>query len=173
MHFNYDTKFFEAISIQLALSELIKSLCSSAKTGLSVALFEYIVDVIIPKHPNARLIFAQAWPKMSGILTTKFDFSTLEYDSGVLVLKENKNSNTSVFRLNDRPFIYDSQLSQMICYNKELPDLSFLEMLAEEWQHLHDAIHPKGDKYCFTFKYLHPHPQYDNYYDDDYDDSPY
>lgn len=66
----------EAISVQISLNDHLKSLCMDVSAGLSLKLFDYILNFIIPlKKP--KYIYAYAWKTMSEILVTKMGFNTL------------------------------------------------------------------------------------------------
>lgn len=173
VHYYNQTEIFEVISIQLALSHLASALCLQAKSGLSVTLFNYIMDEIVVKRAEAKLIYAQAWPKMSNILTQKFDFSTLNYDSGILVLKENKGRNVSILRLVNDYLRYEltDPRYHVICSNNSeyTPDSKLLKLLSDNWRAIKNTIHDIGEDYLFTFKVLdNQAPNYENY--NDYED---
>lgn len=70
----------EAIGIQVSLYHLLQRKCDDVKSGISVALFEYIFKHIIP-ITKCKYFYAYAWKSMSEILKYKFDFKT------VIVLK--------------------------------------------------------------------------------------
>jgi hypothetical protein len=74
--YHYEVACLEAISIQTSLKLLVNNICNSVKTGISVKLFNYIMETIIPMFQSANYIYAFAWKNMSNILVKKFNFST-------------------------------------------------------------------------------------------------
>lgn len=67
----------EAIGIQLSLKLLANNICNGIKTGLSIKLFNYVMNQIVPIFKSANYLYAFAWKIMSNILVQKFNFNTL------------------------------------------------------------------------------------------------
>lgn len=66
----------EAISIQVSLCNLLQKKCKEIGSGISVKLFNYILNKIVPDL-QPKYCYAKAWPSMSNILKHKFGFSTI------------------------------------------------------------------------------------------------
>ena len=74
--YHYENGCLEAISIQTSLKLLVLNVCKNVKTGISIKLFNYIMETILPIFKSANYIYAFAWKIMSNILVKKFNFST-------------------------------------------------------------------------------------------------
>jgi hypothetical protein len=82
IHHYRERMMLEAISIQISLDRLLESTCQARRAGLSVQLFRYILEQLVPPLRTGNRInylYAHAWPTMSSILKSKFGFSTLQF----------------------------------------------------------------------------------------------
>jgi hypothetical protein len=76
--YHHEIASLEAISIQTSLKLLLDNLCDNVKAGLSVKLFNYVINQIVPIFKSANYLYAYAWKIMSDILVAKFNFNTIE-----------------------------------------------------------------------------------------------